>query len=468
MSSNVIISDDRGNDLPTFYRKSNDAIALRPVEGSISMLARKVFNVMILHAQEQGQPGKVVPGDDPVFGSFYWLPLSEFTRSLEYESRDILTLKDVLEDMRRLKLVGENAHRWALAGLISSAIIVKASDSANKTGQAWIGYSFPPHLQNEILTPNEYTKFSLTYQSLMKSGATLALYEICRRFATNPSKVTYVRPVEFWYSAITGNPFSVKDFAYKYFKRDILKDAVAEINETTDIVVELVEFKTGRKISDLQFKVDMKRQSTFLFEDRAIIDSPVIDRIVKLGISRSAAYTIITDHTITVIEAALNEIERKIAEGNEENSTKIESVTQYFRWLLSHNQRMHGSADKSTEKQAVEKRSRAKRKTSKPVPQRIDAPISEAPEKKRKSGSTLINKFLADRAQKAVESYSLLGDSEQIELYDLFKKSNSLTGFNLDKGLTIVSNKKVFGLWYANHLWGEPTAVEIAEFAVNL
>ena len=43
--------------------KANDAIALRVQSGQLSLLARKVFNILVFHAQRLGAPGQGAPAD---------------------------------------------------------------------------------------------------------------------------------------------------------------------------------------------------------------------------------------------------------------------------------------------------------------------------------------------------------------------------------------------------------------------
>lgn len=449
------------------FRKSNDAIGLRPVEGTISMLARKIFNVLISYAQDEIVPGNNAPIDNDIdlTSKYFWLPISEFTRSLEYESKDIATLKDVIDGMRRIKLVAEDEHRWALEGMISSAIIVKASDPSNKTGHNWLGFAFPPHLQKQIITPDEYTKMSLAFQVGMRSGASIALYEICRRFATNPSKKTFIKPIEFWYPALTGNPFNGEKIEYKYFKRDTIKESIAEVNQTTDIMVDLIEHKTGRRVTDLQFHVEIKQQGRLMFDDSGLIDSKVIERIRKAGISHNIAKTIYSSFSIDVIEAALDQLERKIEESRTENSTKIESVPSYFRWLL--NNVMAGNNRQKLKKQK-EKEATLKTSEVDSVDKRKEEQAPEIQSKPRKSGSQLMSKYLAERGEKAYEKYVSLNETERITIYQSFSEANANTGFKLEKGLALKSNRKVFGIWYAKHIWGDPTAEAVAEFVSNL
>lgn len=115
-------------------------------------------------------------------------------------------------------------------------------------GQVWFGFAFPPEVHELVMAPGTYTRLNIIYQGLLRSGTALALYEICRRYATNPSKRTHIETYEHWYGALTGNAVSKDDPPpYKYFKRDVIKPAVAQINALTDINVELIEHKNGRK-----------------------------------------------------------------------------------------------------------------------------------------------------------------------------------------------------------------------------
>jgi plasmid replication initiation protein len=135
------------------------------------------------------------------------------------------------------------------------------------------------------MSPGTYTKLSIYYQGLLRSGPALALYEICRRYATNPSRVTSIEIYEYWHSALTGNPRDEPP-AYKYFKRDVLKPAIAEINSTTDIEVDLIEHKNGRKVERLQFYVELKKQQNIAFPAPPLINSEIIGKLITYGFSQ--------------------------------------------------------------------------------------------------------------------------------------------------------------------------------------
>ena len=170
------------------FRKTNEAIGLRVVEGNLSLLSRKLFNVMMYHAQEMKISGLNAPIDTPAAKKYFWIPLSVLARDAAYDSKDVQYLKKQLEEMQNIKLLMENERQWTSERLVSSVTLVNPEGFNKHSGQVWFGFAFPPEVHEQVMAPSTYTRLSIVYQSSLKSGSALALYEICRRYATNPSK----------------------------------------------------------------------------------------------------------------------------------------------------------------------------------------------------------------------------------------------------------------------------------------
>lgn len=414
-------------------KKHNDAIGLRPVKGNLSLISRRIFNVMIMAAQEQKKPGNFAPTKSPTDRAYYWVPLSEFTRNIEFESKNIASIKMALNNMMELRLEADSEDRWACENLLASAVVLGGNNKDNLTGQTWIGFSFPPQVSEKILNPTEYTKLSLYYQSNIRSGAALGLYEICRRFATNPSKKTYIQSLEFWYTAVTGNPFKdAVNFEYKIFKRDVLNKAIKEISDNTDIKVSLIEHKLGRKVHMLQFEVELEKQTVLPLDNTSDIDFNLVSKITELGISTPSACKILGTHKHAVVEKAISEFNTKFKELSSDGTSKIKSPTAYFRWLL-----------KQVESRESQKKA--------PVPV-------------KQAKNSVMEKFLAKRCEDALNLYELKDESDKTQEYENFIGVFSGKGFKPEKGLRVLSNRKLFGAWYAEKLWGQPSAEALAKF----
>ncbi len=278
------------------FRKTNEAIGLRVSEGRLSLLSRKTFNLMVYHAQKLGVPGQNAPLDTPVAQKYFWIPLTDLARDAAYDSKDTELLKKSVQELQDIRIYMEDEKQWTSERLVSSVKIVNSAGLKRRGGRVWFGFAFPPEVANLVMNPGAYTKLSIYYQTMLRSGASLALYEICRRFATNPSRLSSRERWEWWYGALSGNPVTEGLPQYKYFKRDVLKTSISEINAVTDIEVELVEHKQGRKVVDLQFRIRLNEQPALDLPAPPLIDAAMIERLMQLGIAQEEATAIFVSH----------------------------------------------------------------------------------------------------------------------------------------------------------------------------
>jgi hypothetical protein len=417
------------------FRKTNEAIGLRVVEGSLSLLSRKVFNVMMYHAQEMKEPGRNAPINTPASKKYFWIPLSDLARDAAYDSKDVQYLKKQLEDMQNIKLLMENERQWTSERLVSSVTLVNPEGFNKHSGQVWFGYAFPPEVHEQVMAPSTYTRLSIVYQSSLKSGSALALYEICRRYATNPSKMTFIQPYEHWYGVITGNPVSADSLPeYKYFKRDTLKPAIVEINTLTDINIELVEHKNGRRVEKLQFRVLQNQQSKLEFPAPPVIDMELVERIMKFGFSQADTSDLVAQHTDETIRTAIARVESRL---EAKGLSPLEAPAGYFRWALQDIARNPQSAAPS---------------------------LPKAASPKKANGPSVMEKFLTARSQDALGVYKQLDEKERKQIFETFRLKNSNKSVKFDKGIESAMVRALFSSWYAKELWGEPTAQALAQF----
>ena len=420
---------------PREFRKTNEAIGLRVVEGSLTLLSRKVFNVMIYHAQEMKLPGLNAPIDTPAAKKYFWIPLIELARDAAYDSKDTRNLKDLLENMQDIKLLMENERQWTSERLVSSVTLVNPEGLNGNSGQVWFGYAFPPEVHEQVMAPSTFTRLSIVYQSSLKSGSALALYEICRRYATNPSKLTFIQSVEHWYGVITGNPLSAESPpVYKYFKRDVLKPAIAEVNALTDISVELIEHKNGRRIEKLQFRVEFNKQPQLEFPAPPVVDTALLERIMKFGFSKGTASDILAEFKDDIIRLAISRVE---ARAESKNMSPLSAPAGYFRWALQDLVRNPPSTAIAMAK---------------------PSPAAKA------EGPSVMEKFLVARGQEALAVYREADEHDRKNVFDRFKAQNTHKSLKLDRGIESAMVRSLFSQWYATELWGEPSAAALASY----
>lgn len=421
--------------LASEFRKANDAIGFRVVEGKFSLLSRRIYNAFIFRAQEVGKTGVEAPADVPGFEDYYWIRMADLCANTEYTSRDYEFFKEHAEALQNIKVEATSDKMWASERLLAGLTIFNTSGLRNKGGTVYIGFAFPPQVREKVLKPDTYTKLSLYYQAVLRSAHSLALYEVCRRYATSPSHLTNRDSWQEWYHVLSGN--SIKDVVlpeYKYFKRDMILKALAEINSVTDIDVELIETKKGRKVEDIQFRVHLKAQASLLEVGPAIvIDSSVIERMLRLGISEADAKEYYSNHEEKALIATIDFVEKRIRKG-----PSVDAPAGYFRTALQ-----KGFA------------------TTTPVAQALEQP---KPVSRPRKGFR--ERFIAARNQEALRYYTELSSQEQDGLYTTFSgEADRSLRPHLKKGLNSPVVNAAFADWLATRTWGEVTDAAVLDFA---
>lgn len=426
------------------FTKTNDAIGLRVVDGSLTLLRRKVFNVMIYHAQQIKVLGVNAPIKTATSDKYFWIPLSELARDAAYDSKDTEFLKEQIEGLLDIKLLMENDRQWVSERLVSSVTLVNPEGLKNKhSGQVWFGFAFPPEVHELVMRPSEYTSYTrlnIIYQGSLRSGTALGLYEICRRYADNPTKLTFPHTYEHWYNVLTGNSINSEELPqYKYFKRDVLKPAIAQINSLTDIEIELIENKNGtRKVQTLQFKIEYRKQSQMEFPAPPVINFALIERLMKIGFSQNEASNLTAQHSETTLLNVLAFVENRISL---KNSPALDSPLAYFRWALKKGLDSVDEHVKNRAKLAATKKAKVEPDTL-----------------------SVMERFLAARSNEALEVYLELDSDERNAVFERFKADHSNSTLKLDKGIESQVIKSMLSMWYAQELWSDPTVEDIAKF----
>jgi Initiator Replication protein len=261
-------------------RKAVDTLAIVPTKHKISILARKVYNVMMHYAQEQGL-------EPPI----YRVRLRDVINAIDFNSNNTEILKEHLRQMVTTTVEwqsptkGEGA-RWGVSALIAHAELI------NEGNEVFMEWSYAPNIKQSILDPQRFARISLTFQAALKSIAALVLYEICSRYVDNPGGVTARQHWTWWRPVLTGVPegHGGTYIEWKYFKRDVIKGAIAEVNSITDLQIESIEHRKGRAVVDLQFRVSRKAHRKHLL---TAVPSPVdlrnIGRAINSGVPQEKA-----------------------------------------------------------------------------------------------------------------------------------------------------------------------------------
>ena len=333
------------------FKKTNEAIGLRVSKGHLSFISRKLFNVLVLHAQKLGAPGINAPIESETAANYFWVPAGEIQRDASYNSNDTKMLMEATAELQDIKITSETDKEWTSEHLVSSVKIVNPAGLNKRGGRLWVGFAFAPEVLSLVMNPRTFTTLSLYYMTVLRTNAGLALYEAAKKHAwKEPVGMTERMPWEKWRDYLEGMAGAdMPDWKhqYKFFKDRVLKKAVIEVNTLTDIDVEAIEHKDGKRVIDLQFKVTKKSQATLDLPAPPIIDSEVIGRLTALGLSKHEAEAIFSTQPEKEIRDALEYTANRL---NDRKLPELSVPAAYFKDALKRN--YAGSAKRITDGRA--------------------------------------------------------------------------------------------------------------------
>ena len=303
--------------------KANEAIAIRPKRGRLTLLSRRIYNALLYHSQRQGV-------DEPV----YRLALSELIGDARFNSNNTELLKSHLRDMQATTIEwstsGSELKRWVSSQLLGTVTI----EEQGRGRTCVVTWRYPEEIKERLIKPHQYTRVLLEMSSQMRSYSAAVLYEIGARYLTSPGRLSMREDVVWWAAVLTGRS-DIKEVDYRFLKRDVINKAIAEIDALCeDFGVELVEHKRGRKIEEIQFRIIPKtqqRMDALGDPTRNVFDLELVGRLVALGIKQDEAQDLYATTVEGHIRATLDHVDMRLR-----NATMpaLKSPAAYFKDAL--------------------------------------------------------------------------------------------------------------------------------------
>lgn len=269
-------------------------VAAIHISGKLSLLQRKLSNVLLLNAYDTLQTNQS-----------HTIDAKTLAMIVGYNSNDMDTLraalKSLAETVAEWDMLGEDGKQeWGVSSLLSYA----------KLKGGVCEYAYSPLLAKKLHDPKIYALINVNIQRNFSSGHGLALYENCYRFVRTGSTG--------WWSLETFRKLmGVDDSHYyesfKHLNAKIIKPAVQEVNKTSDIKI-VPEFrKKGRAVSDLRFSISENPQlAMFNIDDsEGLRTSKVYEILIGQGVSDRLARQWIAEHGNEYIAEKLNYVAKK-------------------------------------------------------------------------------------------------------------------------------------------------------------
>ncbi len=277
MSDSQIDMDSLSGALRRETVKKN--VAAIHISGKLSLLQRKLSNVLLLNAY-----------DTMTTAQSHTIDARTLATIVGYNSNDFDTLRASLralaETVAEWDMLDEKGRQeWGVSSLLSFA----------KLKNGVCEYAYSPALAQKLHDPKIYALINVHIQRNFSSGHGLALYENCYRFVRT-------RSTGWWsletFRKLMGVDGSSYYESFKHLNAKIIKPAVAEVNKSSDIIITPEFQKKGRSVSDIRFLIKSNPQmAMFQIDDSDGMRNLATYKALRgQGVSDRLARQWITEH----------------------------------------------------------------------------------------------------------------------------------------------------------------------------
>jgi len=264
-------------------------VAAIHVSGKLSLLQRKLSNVLLLNAY-----------DGLLSRRSHSIDARTLSVMIGYTSNDIDTLKDALRALVETTaewdmLADDGGREWGVSALLASA----------RLRGGVCEYAYSPSLAEKLHDPKIFALINLSIQRNFSSGHALALYENCYRFVRTGS-------TGWWDLALFRRLMGVEESVYyrnfKNLNAKVIKPAVAEVNAVSNIALTAELRRHGRAVAEIRFAIREKAQGPVVEHDdaSAAAEDALRARLAGLGVAERLARQWIGEHGCAYVAQKLD------------------------------------------------------------------------------------------------------------------------------------------------------------------
>ena len=218
------------------------------ISAKLSLLQRKLVNALLYNAYDQLLTAKE-----------HQISSTLLSEIIGFDSHNTAYLKAALKGLVETTiefdiLEDDGTRDWKVSSLISEAGIRNGVCS----------YAFSATMAEKLYHPDMYSKINLSVLREMKSAHALVLYENCHRYLG-------IAHTPWWDVDVFRKLMSVDQMtSYKQFKllnRAVIQPAVKEVNELSNVQIELETKRKGRSVTGLRFLIRPNPQLSLIGMD---------------------------------------------------------------------------------------------------------------------------------------------------------------------------------------------------------
>ena len=219
--------------------------------------------------------------------------VAEFTELIGSESNRYEEIRDIVRSLRRKEVIINTKEKEYITGWLSSINFYK--------GKGKIKLKFDDELVPYLLQLQEtFTRYKLENILYLKNKHSIRLYELLKQYEKIGKRKFTVDKLK---------DLLMLDDKYKRFydfERYVIKSAIKEINDLTDIKIGYEKIKKGRKIDSILFTIESKQKEDKLLDE--LYNIPELKKQLGINKENFSSKQVINIYEVAV-EATQDEVD---------------------------------------------------------------------------------------------------------------------------------------------------------------
>ncbi len=319
--------------------KSVFALAIEPLTMALTVTGRKAYDVMLWLAQRSAASAD----------GGYSSPVSAVLKGYGSSTKASERVQRYIEQMVQTTVVWRPLAASEQQGSLfpvgqGGAASLPPSDEARtfpllaearlyvRGGEAWVTWYYPPSIREQLISPERWAQIELNTIARLSTYTAVALYEICARYKGTPGGLTSRHEPDFW-TRVLREGGGIKPREFRKFKNELLMPAVAEINQASEISIELIEHREHSVLLSVQFKVLQKaREAKEHQQVPGPADVTLVMRAAKLGVREADLDGLVAKYGAPKLTEGLAAMEAYV---EDPKSSRINNAAAYLRVVLA-------------------------------------------------------------------------------------------------------------------------------------
>ena len=377
------------------------------VTGRLSLLQRKLSNVLLVNAYDN-----LLRQDE------HSVRLSELAEVSGFDSndQDILkkALKRLAETVIEWNVLDEDGREeWGVCSILSRAII--------KGGRC--RYAYDSELRKKLYNPEIYATLNLEIQKNFVKGHSLTLYENCARF----KKVGTTGWIALeTFKKLMGVEDSTQYKVFKSLNQKVIKPAVKEINNLSDLTVGVEYQKEKRRVVAVRFSVIDRVQKILPLEmSGGIYNQKLLNRLqIDFGFAEKQAKEALVNHDDEYIIQILEHVE------NEIRKDRVRNIPAFTKKALEKDFRpVKTRFDKEQEEAQKKRQKMAKEEAVRQAQEEQESDLKRSFDCEARKAALEVYRNLPEHGQQEIFKTILLQTTSFIEKEQIEKNKEQAFGF---------------------------------------